>query len=91
MYEAISADNIETVSSLIENGEFTETFISKVPPGSPIIMNQNPPLTCVAAYYGSLNCLQYFLDNGHDLFTPDKIFLLSIIKFSIFLFDKWSF
>ena len=41
MYNAISADDIETVSSLIENGEFTETCISKIPPDSPIIMNQN--------------------------------------------------
>lgn len=73
MYNAISSDDIETVSSLIENGEFTETCISKIPPDSPIIMNQNPPLTCVAAYYGSINCLQYFLDHGYDLFTPDDI------------------
>ena len=89
MYEAILDDSVDRVSSLIENNEFTETFISKVPPDSPTIMNQNPPLTCVAAYYGSLECLQYFLDNGYDLFTPDDIFLLIIIKFQIIF--QWCF
>lgn len=73
IYTAISNDDANTVSSLISSGSFIETYISKAPPNSPVIMKQNPPLSCIAAYFGSFKCLQYFLDNGYDLFTPDKI------------------
>jgi hypothetical protein len=69
MYKAIKNDDLATVSRLLNTSEL---YVTEVPPDAPRIMSQNPPLNGVAAYFGSLRCLEFFIDQGMDVFSSDK-------------------
>jgi hypothetical protein len=69
MYKAIKNDDLAAVSRLLNA---SERYLTEVPADAPKIMSQIPPLNGVAAYFGSLRCLEFFIDQGMDVFACDK-------------------
>jgi hypothetical protein len=73
MYAAIVSDDSETVSRYFQP---RQVYLDTLPSDAPRILSQDPPLCSIAAYFGALKCLQFFLENGLDLFTPDRVFFI---------------
>lgn len=85
MYSAIATDNLDEVQRIMEESSEIPSCVTVTEPDSPRIMNQHPPFVSVASYFGSLNCLQYFLDQGFDVFSPDKVFFYIYKVYFIFM------
>jgi hypothetical protein len=82
MFRAIKEDDVDEVSSLLD---MNNLYLTQVPQGVPKILTQNPPLISLAAFFGAFRCLQFFLEQGMDLFTPDKKVFLFCMEFLLLI------
>lgn len=78
MLGVISSDDVESLSRMFRPDEL---FLTSVPVDCPKILTQWPSLTGVASYFGAHRCLEFLLNQGLDVFTPDKkgVFLFLIV------------
>lgn len=63
-----SVDYLKTAFSASFCGKFK--FSSQIPNTQQVIQD-NPPIHCVAAYFGSINCLRHIIEDGTDLTLAD--------------------
>ncbi|OHT00813.1 hypothetical protein TRFO_07802 [Tritrichomonas foetus] len=68
---AIKNDDVNALETKIKEGIPKDI---KFPPeldSEPTILQNGAPFICVAAYFGSVNCLKYLISNGWDPNIPD--------------------
>lgn len=70
--EAIKKDATDILISLLPDNQILNYIFTNNIKTNELILHNCPPIHCVAAYFGSVKCLQLLFDQGDRFKTLDK-------------------
>lgn len=73
LIDAIQHDMPNVLQSLLPNDTLLNYIFSDHINSNHQILHNGPPIHCVAAYYGSVQCLQFLYDRGSRFVEKDKL------------------